>query len=247
MKKNEEQCRKHPAGRMMVRSKPRSNRRRRRAGPMNCVLFAVMWTVRTLMKKNEEQRRKHPAGRVTVRSKARSNRRRRAGPMNYVLFAVMWTVRTLMKKNEEQRRKHPAGRVTVKDKPRSNRRGRRAGPMNCVLFAVMWTVRTARLTRGHPLHLEKRRFLHRQRRRFFTMPHESTVDHIHVDINESESSMATRNRTSLDFKDSDLKWHQLTRFISEIKPPNLFPQTPQEITHCHDEDDDEEEEEEEEK
>uniref|UniRef100_A0A3P9A3Z9 Cytosolic purine 5'-nucleotidase n=1 Tax=Esox lucius TaxID=8010 RepID=A0A3P9A3Z9_ESOLU len=37
----------------------------------------------------------------------------------------------------------------------------------------------------------------------------------------------------------------LTRSISEIQPPNLFPQTPQEITHCHDEDDDEEEEEEE--
>ncbi|XP_071985402.1 cytosolic purine 5'-nucleotidase isoform X2 [Engystomops pustulosus] len=78
------------------------------------------------------------------------------------------------------------------------------------------------------------------------MPHESTVEHIHVDINESESPMATRNRSSLDFKDSDFKKHQLTRSISEIKPPNLFPQAPQEITHCHDEDDDEEEEEEEE-
>ncbi|XP_030058674.1 cytosolic purine 5'-nucleotidase isoform X1 [Microcaecilia unicolor] len=78
------------------------------------------------------------------------------------------------------------------------------------------------------------------------MPHESTVEHIHVDINETESPMATRNRNALDFKDSDYKRHQLTRSISEIKPPNLFPQAPQEITHCHDEDDDEEEEEEEE-
>ncbi|XP_034295883.1 cytosolic purine 5'-nucleotidase isoform X1 [Pantherophis guttatus] len=77
------------------------------------------------------------------------------------------------------------------------------------------------------------------------MPHESTVEHTHVDINETESPMATRNRNSVDFKDSD-KRHQLTRSVSEIKPPNLFPQTPQEITHCHDEDDDEEEEEEEE-
>nr|Q5ZIZ4.1 RecName: Full=Cytosolic purine 5'-nucleotidase; AltName: Full=Cytosolic nucleoside phosphotransferase 5'N [Gallus gallus]CAG32299.1 hypothetical protein RCJMB04_22h21 [Gallus gallus] len=77
------------------------------------------------------------------------------------------------------------------------------------------------------------------------MPHESTVEHTHVDINEKESPMATRNRTSVDFKDSDYKRHQLTRSISEIKPPNLFPQAPQEITHCHDEDDDEEEEEEE--
>ena len=75
------------------------------------------------------------------------------------------------------------------------------------------------------------------------MPHESTVEHTHVDINEKESPMATRNRTSVDFKDSDYKRHQLTRSISEIKPPNLFPQAPQEITHCHDEDDDEEEEE----
>ncbi|XP_044521468.1 cytosolic purine 5'-nucleotidase isoform X1 [Gracilinanus agilis] len=78
------------------------------------------------------------------------------------------------------------------------------------------------------------------------MPHESTVEHIHVDINEMESPLATRNRTSVDFKDTDYKRHQLTRSISEIKPPNLFPLAPQEITHCHDEDDDEEEEEEEE-
>ncbi|KAG2462535.1 5NTC nucleotidase, partial [Polypterus senegalus] len=78
------------------------------------------------------------------------------------------------------------------------------------------------------------------------MPHESTVEHAHVDINDSESPMATRNRNSVDMKDSEYKRHQLTRSISEIKPPNLFPQTPQEITHCHDEDDDEEEEEEEE-
>ncbi|KAG8523522.1 Cytosolic purine 5'-nucleotidase, partial [Galemys pyrenaicus] len=76
------------------------------------------------------------------------------------------------------------------------------------------------------------------------MPHESTVEHTHVDINEMESPLATRNRTSVDFKDTDYKRHQLTRSISEIKPPNLFPLAPQEITHCHDEDDDEEEEEE---
>uniref|UniRef100_A0A2K6SKP5 Cytosolic purine 5'-nucleotidase n=1 Tax=Saimiri boliviensis boliviensis TaxID=39432 RepID=A0A2K6SKP5_SAIBB len=75
------------------------------------------------------------------------------------------------------------------------------------------------------------------------MPHESTVEHTHVDINEMESPLATRNRTSVDFKDTDYKRHQLTRSISEIKPPNLFPLAPQEITHCHDEDDDEEEEE----
>ncbi|XP_062927518.1 5'-nucleotidase, cytosolic IIa isoform X2 [Mobula hypostoma] len=80
------------------------------------------------------------------------------------------------------------------------------------------------------------------------MPHESTVEHSHADINYVESPMATRNRSmgSADFKGTEFKRHQLTRSISEIKPPNLFPQTPQEITHCHDEDDDEEEEEEEE-
>ncbi|XP_058841249.1 cytosolic purine 5'-nucleotidase-like isoform X2 [Acipenser ruthenus] len=78
------------------------------------------------------------------------------------------------------------------------------------------------------------------------MPHESTVEHAHVDINDGESPMATRNRNSMDFKGYDYKRSQLTRSVSEIKPPNLFPQTPQEITHCHDEDDDEEEEEEEE-
>ncbi|RXM29373.1 Cytosolic purine 5'-nucleotidase [Acipenser ruthenus] len=78
------------------------------------------------------------------------------------------------------------------------------------------------------------------------MPHESTVEHAHVDINDGESPMATRNRNSVDFKGYDYKRSQLTRSVSEIKPPNLFPQTPQEITHCHDEDDDEEEEEEEE-
>uniref|UniRef100_A0A8B9JZS6 Cytosolic purine 5'-nucleotidase n=1 Tax=Astyanax mexicanus TaxID=7994 RepID=A0A8B9JZS6_ASTMX len=78
------------------------------------------------------------------------------------------------------------------------------------------------------------------------MPHESTVEHTHVDINDTESPMATRNRRSVDFKDYECKRHQLTRSISEIQPPHLFPQTPQEITHCHDEDDDEEEEEEEE-
>ncbi|XP_072413389.1 5'-nucleotidase, cytosolic IIa isoform X1 [Chiloscyllium punctatum] len=80
------------------------------------------------------------------------------------------------------------------------------------------------------------------------MPHESTVEHSHVDIHDVESPMATRNRStsSMDIKETEYKRHHLTRSISEIKPPNLFPQTPQEITHCHDEDDDEEEEEEEE-
>ncbi|XP_076001346.1 cytosolic purine 5'-nucleotidase isoform X2 [Genypterus blacodes] len=78
------------------------------------------------------------------------------------------------------------------------------------------------------------------------MPHESTVEHAHVDI-DTESPLATRNRTHCsDCKDRECKRSQLTRSFSEIKPPNLFPQTPQEITHCHDEDDDEEEEEEEE-
>ncbi|XP_011477802.1 cytosolic purine 5'-nucleotidase isoform X1 [Oryzias latipes] len=78
------------------------------------------------------------------------------------------------------------------------------------------------------------------------MPHESTVEHAHVDI-DIESPLATRNRTHCsDCKELESKRHQLTRSFSEIKPPNLFPQTPQEITHCHDEDDDEEEEEEEE-
>uniref|UniRef100_A0A672NRW8 Cytosolic purine 5'-nucleotidase n=1 Tax=Sinocyclocheilus grahami TaxID=75366 RepID=A0A672NRW8_SINGR len=77
------------------------------------------------------------------------------------------------------------------------------------------------------------------------MPHESTVEHTHVDINDTESPMATRNRHSIDFRDRECKRHQLTRSISEINPPHLFPLTPQEITHCHDEDDDEEEEEEE--
>ncbi|TWW58623.1 cytosolic purine 5'-nucleotidase isoform X2 [Takifugu flavidus] len=73
------------------------------------------------------------------------------------------------------------------------------------------------------------------------MPHESTVEHMHVDI-DTESPLATRNRTLCsDCKDLDCKRNQLTRSFSEIKPPNLFPQTPQEITHCHDEDDDEEE------
>uniref|UniRef100_A0A8C2GTM1 Cytosolic purine 5'-nucleotidase n=1 Tax=Cyprinus carpio TaxID=7962 RepID=A0A8C2GTM1_CYPCA len=78
------------------------------------------------------------------------------------------------------------------------------------------------------------------------MPHESTVEHTHVDIHDTESPMATRNRHSIDFRDHECKRHQLTRSISEINPPHLFPLTPQEITHCHDEDDDEEEEEEEE-
>lgn len=74
------------------------------------------------------------------------------------------------------------------------------------------------------------------------MPHESTVEHMHVDI-DTESPLATRNRTLCsDCKDLDCKRNQLTRSFSEIKPPNLFPQTPQEITHCHDEDDEEEKE-----
>ncbi|XP_031417745.1 cytosolic purine 5'-nucleotidase isoform X2 [Clupea harengus] len=77
------------------------------------------------------------------------------------------------------------------------------------------------------------------------MPHESTVEHAHVDI-DAESPLATRNRHCVDCKDMDCKRNQLTRSISEIKPPHLFPLVPQEITHCHDEDDDEEEEEEEE-
>ncbi|XP_043091588.1 cytosolic purine 5'-nucleotidase isoform X4 [Puntigrus tetrazona] len=77
------------------------------------------------------------------------------------------------------------------------------------------------------------------------MPHESTVEHTHVDT-ETESPLATRNRHCVDCKDIDCKRNQLTRSISEIKPPHLFAQPPQEITHCHDEDDDEEEEEEEE-
>uniref|UniRef100_A0A674ER61 5'-nucleotidase, cytosolic IIb n=1 Tax=Salmo trutta TaxID=8032 RepID=A0A674ER61_SALTR len=80
------------------------------------------------------------------------------------------------------------------------------------------------------------------------MPHESTVEHAHIDT-DTESPLATRNRHCTDSKDleccSNKNRSQLTRSISEIKPPNMFPQTPQEITHCHDEDDDEEEEEEE--
>lgn len=79
---------------------------------------------------------------------------------------------------------------------------------------------------------------------FVQMPHESTVEHTHVAVNDIESPMATRNRHSVDYRDPECKKHQLTRSISEIQPPHLFPQTPQEITHCHDEDDDEEEEEE---
>ncbi|XP_029545245.1 cytosolic purine 5'-nucleotidase isoform X1 [Salmo trutta] len=77
------------------------------------------------------------------------------------------------------------------------------------------------------------------------MPHESTVEHAHIDT-DTESPLATRNRHCTDSKDleccSNKNRSQLTRSISEIKPPNMFPQTPQEITHCHDEDDDEEEE-----
>ncbi|XP_056628695.1 cytosolic purine 5'-nucleotidase isoform X1 [Triplophysa dalaica] len=75
------------------------------------------------------------------------------------------------------------------------------------------------------------------------MPHESTVEHTHVET-DTESPLATRNRHCVDCKDIDCKRNQLTRSISEIKPPHMFAHPPQEITHCHDEDDDEEEEEE---
>uniref|UniRef100_A0AAX7TBI1 Cytosolic purine 5'-nucleotidase n=1 Tax=Astatotilapia calliptera TaxID=8154 RepID=A0AAX7TBI1_ASTCA len=75
------------------------------------------------------------------------------------------------------------------------------------------------------------------------MPHESTVEHTHVNIMDMESPLATRDRHDVDFKEIECKRHQLTRSISEIQPPHFFPQAPQEITHCHDEDDDEEEEE----
>lgn len=77
------------------------------------------------------------------------------------------------------------------------------------------------------------------------MPHESTVEHAHVSFIDTESPLATRNRHDVDLKEIECKRHQLTRSISEIQPPHFYPQTPQEITHCHDEDDDEEEEEEE--
>uniref|UniRef100_A0A3Q2DH82 5'-nucleotidase, cytosolic IIa n=1 Tax=Cyprinodon variegatus TaxID=28743 RepID=A0A3Q2DH82_CYPVA len=76
------------------------------------------------------------------------------------------------------------------------------------------------------------------------MPHESTVEHSHVNLIDTESPLATRNRRDFDMKEMETKRHQLTRSVSEIQPPHLFPQAPQEITHCHDEDDDEEEEEE---
>ncbi|CAD7681295.1 unnamed protein product [Nyctereutes procyonoides] len=49
------------------------------------------------------------------------------------------------------------------------------------------------------------------------MPHEST------------SPLATGNRTSFDFKDTDYKRHQLTWSISEIKPPNLFSLAPRKL------------------
>lgn len=75
------------------------------------------------------------------------------------------------------------------------------------------------------------------------MPHESTVEHTHMNINDTESPMATRNRHSVDYRDHECKKQKLTHSISEIQPPHLLPQTPQEITHCHDVDDDEEEEE----
>ncbi|XP_033987853.1 5'-nucleotidase, cytosolic IIa isoform X4 [Trematomus bernacchii] len=77
------------------------------------------------------------------------------------------------------------------------------------------------------------------------MPHESTVEHTHVSVMDTESPLATRNRHDVDLKEMECKRHQLTRSVSEIQPPHFFPQPPQEITHCHDEDDDEEEEEDE--
>ncbi|KAF5910145.1 cytosolic purine 5'-nucleotidase isoform X1 [Clarias magur] len=46
------------------------------------------------------------------------------------------------------------------------------------------------------------------------MPHESTVEHTHVDINDTESPMATRNRHSVDYRDHECKKHQLTRSIN---------------------------------
>uniref|UniRef100_A0A8C5CZ49 Cytosolic purine 5'-nucleotidase n=1 Tax=Gadus morhua TaxID=8049 RepID=A0A8C5CZ49_GADMO len=78
------------------------------------------------------------------------------------------------------------------------------------------------------------------------MPHESTVEHAHVGLNDTESPLATRNRQEADMRLLEGKRQLLTRSLSEVQPPHLFPQTPEEITHCHDEDDDEEEEEEEE-
>ncbi|XP_061819692.1 cytosolic purine 5'-nucleotidase-like isoform X2 [Nerophis lumbriciformis] len=72
------------------------------------------------------------------------------------------------------------------------------------------------------------------RAEYVLMPHESTVEHTHVNINESESPLATRNRHDLDIKEV-----QVSRSISEVQPLHFFPQTPQEITHCHDEDDEE--------
>uniref|UniRef100_A0A672GV77 Cytosolic purine 5'-nucleotidase n=1 Tax=Salarias fasciatus TaxID=181472 RepID=A0A672GV77_SALFA len=75
------------------------------------------------------------------------------------------------------------------------------------------------------------------------MPHESTVEHAHISIMDVESPLATRNRHDVDMKDMESKRHQLTRSVSELQPPHFFPQTPQEITHCHDEDDEDEDEE----
>ncbi|XP_061766991.1 cytosolic purine 5'-nucleotidase-like isoform X4 [Nerophis ophidion] len=72
------------------------------------------------------------------------------------------------------------------------------------------------------------------RAEYVLMPHESTVEHTHVNIIESESPLATRNRHDLDIKEV-----QVSRSISDVQPLHFFPQTPQEITHCHDEDDEE--------
>ncbi|XP_078449131.1 cytosolic purine 5'-nucleotidase-like isoform X2 [Lampetra planeri] len=96
------------------------------------------------------------------------------------------------------------------------------------------------------------------------MPHESTVEHVHNGLGETESPMATRNRLLMQGvtggggtsgpsakeqhgdESTDGKRLGFQRSVSEVRPPHLHPTTPQEITHCHDEDDDEEEEEEEE-
>ncbi|KAM9726680.1 5'-nucleotidase, cytosolic IIa isoform 1-T3 [Menidia menidia] len=73
------------------------------------------------------------------------------------------------------------------------------------------------------------------------MPHESTVEHSHVNANDTESPLATRNRHDVDFKKMACEQCKLTHSISGIQSAHFFPQAPQEITHCHDEDDDEEE------
>nr|XP_057932895.1 cytosolic purine 5'-nucleotidase-like isoform X1 [Doryrhamphus excisus] len=73
------------------------------------------------------------------------------------------------------------------------------------------------------------------------MPHESTVEHTHVNVHDSESPLATRNRHGLDLKEVESKRLHLGRSVNDMQPPHFFPLAPEEITHCHDEDDDEEE------